>query len=216
MPHHDDFDDGPPDLHDFLTELARKSSQPGGAQASGPAVPPLTPPPPRRWLARIVRVLVGAVVAVLLTILGLRNGVHLPGSSARPQSIGEFPTKQEVVYAQREVLVHEDAGRASAVLDTLDPGEPVRAGERASNGWARIFDSKGHALGYAYRSSENFGPRPPTDRAVPSANAEDRRAPEPGTDRPATALCNDGSYWYHPTRSGSCSGHHGVKKWLVP
>lgn len=219
MPHHDDFDDGPPDLHDFLTGLARKASQPGGAQASGPDVPP--PPLPRlptRWIARIVQVLVAAAV-VVATVLGIRNGVHLPGDgNARPRGIAEMPPKQAVLYAQREVRVHEGAGREFAVVDTLSPGESVRAGERASNGWVRIFDSNGHALGYAYRSDENFGPRPPTaSRPVPGADKEARRAPvEPGTGRPATALCNDGSYWYYPTRPGSCTGRHGVKDWLAP
>lgn len=32
----------------------------------------------------------------------------------------------------------------------------------------------------------------------------------------ATALCNDGTYSYSGTPSGTCSGHNGVAKWLHP
>jgi len=30
----------------------------------------------------------------------------------------------------------------------------------------------------------------------------------------ATAICNDGTYSYSQTRSGTCSGHGGVRTWL--
>ena len=29
----------------------------------------------------------------------------------------------------------------------------------------------------------------------------------------STGLCNDGSYWSGPTKSGACAGHNGVKDW---
>jgi len=218
MPHHDDFDDGPPDLHDFFTDLVRKASQPGRAQASGPDVPPPLPPPRPRRVARFVQALVAATL-VALAAFGIRYGVHLPGTgSTRSRRLAEMPTKPELLYAQRAVSVHEGAGRAFPVVDTLFPGEPVRAGERASNGWARIFDPKGHALGYAYRSNDNFGLSPPTvSRAAPGPVQQAHRVPmEPGTGRPAKALCKDGTYWYDPRRSGSCAYRGGVKEWLTP
>jgi hypothetical protein len=36
--------------------------------------------------------------------------------------------------------------------------------------------------------------------------------PPPG----ATALCRDGDYSFSEHCSGTCSGHHGVREWLVP
>jgi hypothetical protein len=39
-------------------------------------------------------------------------------------------------------------------------------------------------------------------------------APIPGAPATATALCNDGTYSSSQHRSGSCSGHKGVKQWL--
>ena len=42
--------------------------------------------------------------------------------------------------------------------------------------------------------------------------------PNPNTKTPtgATAICNDGTYSYSQTRSGTCSYHGGVYQWLIP
>ena len=44
------------------------------------------------------------------------------------------------------------------------------------------------------------------------ATAGQDATPPPG----ATALCNDGTYSFSQTRSGTCSHHFGVKEWLTP
>jgi hypothetical protein len=45
-----------------------------------------------------------------------------------------------------------------------------------------------------------------------AASAAIKDGPPPG----ATALCNDGTYSFSQTRSGTCSHHGGVAVWLTP
>jgi hypothetical protein len=46
-----------------------------------------------------------------------------------------------------------------------------------------------------------------------SEQLEPARVQQPRSDKP-TAICNDNTYSYSQTRSGTCSHHGGVKEWL--
>jgi hypothetical protein len=62
-------------------------------------------------------------------------------------------------------------------------------------------------------------PKPPAPKVAPApaptpAATTIKTAPIPGAPAAATALCNDGTYSESQHRSGTCSGHKGVKQWL--
>ena len=57
---------------------------------------------------------------------------------------------------------------------------------------------------------------PAKTAAAPAAAAPRSKTAAADNKNPAgaTALCKDGTYSHSKTHSGSCSGHHGVAKWL--
>nr|WP_235848189.1 DUF3761 domain-containing protein [Mycolicibacterium holsaticum] len=74
-------------------------------------------------------------------------------------------------------------------------------------------------LGAAFGFAPTLAAPPQTAvLACPSGyyeNVDNQCVPLPGNDSSgATALCEDGSYSYSRNRSGTCSGHGGVARWL--
>jgi Protein of unknown function (DUF3761) len=199
MPHHDDLEDDPRDLRDWLYGKLMQGNQPGGGQLSGPDPGyALDPQPPHRWkrLRKYVILLAGAAAAVMAAMF-LRDTTLDPGrhGEAQPRQLASVP--RETVYAQRTVRVHSGAGDEFPVVRTLTRGERVVAGPRDSKRWTQLFDTGGQPIGYAYVSGGNLTHELPRDST-----------------QAATAICGDGTLSYSKHRSGTCARHDSVATWI--
>jgi hypothetical protein len=219
MPHHD-FEDGPPNLLDWIYDRLSQLNQPGGAHGLGHDKEYVPPPPPSRpwytkprthavWLTLLLMVFVAA---------GIKTGVipALRAGAGRPPAPASLPP--QTLYAQRPVRVHSGAGQEFPVVRTVSSGEQVRTGQRDDRHWAPFFNNDHHLIGYAYLSDGTLGSEPP---------AQARRSPPPEAIAPdtahardtsyaagATAICRDGTPSMSRHRSGTCSGHLGVATWI--
>jgi hypothetical protein len=81
----------------------------------------------------------------------------------------------------------------------------LRAGE-----FCKVGNSQYAKYGFACPPSGHLAKRP-TLAAVATTTAPQPVAAPPG----ATAVCKDGTYSHSQHRSGTCSGHGGVARWLA-
>ncbi|HYH79729.1 MAG TPA: DUF3761 domain-containing protein [Longimicrobium sp.] len=213
-----DFDDEPPDLQAFLAKLARKAEQPGDDQG-----PDLVWPQPKQpsagWLSkRWLRAVIAAVLAMLGVIYyekGNDGTSDLPNNS---ETIQRQPSLAipERLYAQGPVQVHGDSGRSFDVVLTLSAGDRVFAMESGREDWPQLFALDGDLIGYAHKSAEHFGPRPPRRTPPipppPTTTASAKlRALFPSN---VSAVCRDGALSKSRNAAGTCSGRGGVEIWI--
>jgi len=128
------------------------------------------------------------------------------------------PAVAATYRTKRQAILHASPSARSAMLATLQSGEPVdvsycsatwcSAAWRGRNGWIarRYLTLSGKAsapetAGRGYRNSD--GEWVPSPQQSPNG-------PPPG----ASAQCNDGTYSFSRHRSGTCSHHSGVRRWL--
>jgi uncharacterized protein YraI len=123
---------------------------------------------------------------------------------------------QDYRYATSSVRMRADASTDSRVLTTVPSGRRVEVRACAVE-WCWV--EYGGRTGYV---AERY--LSPAARVVRAASEGYRSAlgnfvpsPKPGTAGAppgATALCRDGTYSFSQSRSGTCSHHGGVAKWL--
>jgi Protein of unknown function (DUF3761) len=192
---HDDPDQDPygsADLYAWLMGLWKRQQ----VQETDPSEPSWrpgsAPRPPRSWPAALVVMLV--VLAAVGVAIGLWTRSHRP-------------SPEYALVARRPVRVYDAPSSDSAVVRTLLPGERVLAGRPISRRWGVVFETDREQIGYAYESADNFGPAPADGGpVVPS--------PGPVAQGDTTALCKDGWVSRSQHRSGTCSWHGGVGRWV--
>jgi uncharacterized protein YraI len=124
---------------------------------------------------------------------------------------------QDYRYAAASVRLRADARADSRVLITLARGARVEVRACAVE-WCWV--EYGNRSGYvAERFLTRAGPRVVAQRGRMYASAKGSVVPAPlfgftGPPKGATARCRDGSYSFSQSRSGTCSNHGGVAKWL--
>jgi uncharacterized protein YraI len=123
---------------------------------------------------------------------------------------------QDVRYATSTVRMRADASAQSAVVTTVARGSRIvvracavqwcwvqygnRAGYVAEQYLAKGLRIVGTSKGRYVNSRGNSVPTPLMSTTGPPAGA--------------TARCHDGSYSFSQSRSGTCSHHGGVARWL--
>lgn len=106
-------------------------------------------------------------------------------------------------YLHGRMNIRSGPGTSYPVVRTLERGTPLLIGTADARGWAPVLTAGG---GYIYRASSLVRSRPPS-----TAAARPRRQAHPAG---ASAICRDGTYSYSRSRSGTCSWHGGVRRWL--
>jgi len=112
------------------------------------------------------------------------------------------------------VKLHASPDARSATLETLPAGAVVEVSS-CSASWCQVT-WQGRS-GWAARHYLTSPTQPKTGHGY--RNSDGQWVPSPtqspaGPPKGATAQCNDGSYSFSRHRSGTCSHHGGVRRWL--
>ena len=123
---------------------------------------------------------------------------------------------QDVRYATSSVQLRADASSESAVVTTVARGSRVVVRACAVQ-WCWV--KYGNKTGYVSERYLGNAPQIAVRGGKQYVNARGNRVPMPlmsvsGPPPGATARCDDGFYSFSQSRSGTCSNHGGVARWL--
>ena len=148
------------------------------------------------------------LLALLAVSLGTTSALAQEAESSR----------DTLAYTTTIVTVRAKPLASASSLGRLDASVVVRL-YSCSEGWCSI--ASGRLAGYVLEEYLSSTPTAPPQRAgpgyrnsrgewVPSPTRTPNTSPPPG----ASAQCRDGTYSFSRSRSGTCSHHGGVARWL--
>jgi len=148
----------------------------------------------------------------LLALLALA----LAPISARGQDTSSL--RDTLAYTTTIVTVRAKPFADAQSLGRVDAAVPVRL-YSCSAGWCSI--ARGQLAGYVLQEYLGAQAAPVVQRAGPGyRNSRGEWVPSPtrtqndSPPRGASAQCRDGTYSFSRSRSGTCSHHGGVARWL--